>query len=481
MTTATTRTRGATTLAADLRLAAPNADVRDSPGELACYAYDSSFESQLRPRRPDVVVLPTTVDDVVQVMRFAHATHIPVTPRGAASGQTGGSVPVYGGIVLDLCPLNRINELDAGNLQVFCEPGVVHANLNAFLAPHKLFFPADPGSSRMCTLGGMVSNNSRGMRAIKYGETGAYVLGLDVVLPDGRLITTGSIGSRALQSSSGIDLTRLFVGSEGLFGVIVGLRLKVLPIPQAKGLVMALFDQLDNSSSAVQAVLAAGIIPAAVEILDREAIRAANLYRPNLGLPEVDAVLLFEVDGSPAAVADETPRIVKIVEPYAARVETSNDPAWVAKIWDGRSVVGAAAGRIKPNGSRVYAGEDVCVPISRIPDALRGIHAIAKKYDIPIITYGHVGCGMLHPGPVINRANVDEVRRVQHVADEINRLALELGGTTTGEHGVGMSRAPYMAVEHGPALDVMRQIKACLDPKNILNPGKILEVAPGIE
>lgn len=466
-------------LAAELRRVVPKADVHGHPGQRHCYAYDSSFETQRRPRLPDAVVLPSCADDVAAAVAWAHERGVPVTPRGAGTGQTGGAVPAHGGIVVDLCPLNRIVELDEANLQVFCEPGVVHARLNAFLAKCGLMFPPDPGSSRMCTVGGMASNNSRGMRAIKYGATGDYVLGLDVVMPDGRLITTGSVGSRALQSSSGIDLTKLFVGSEGLFGIIVGLRLKVLPVPQAKGLVMALFDNLDNSPLAVQRVLAAGIIPSAIEILDREAIRAANIYRPNLGLPEVEALLLYEVDGSPPAVDWDVPRIVAAIEGLAIRVETSNDPAWVAKIWDGRSVIGAAAGRIKRNGARVYAGEDVCVPISAIPDALRGIHRIAARHEIPIITYGHIGVGMLHPGPVIDPSNDDEARRVLLVADEINRLALELGGTTTGEHGVGISRAPYMPAEHGAALDVMRQLKAALDPRGILNPGKVLDAGVG--
>ncbi|MBI3964419.1 MAG: FAD-binding oxidoreductase [Chloroflexi bacterium] len=459
---------------AELRRAAPAANVVDDPSELYGYSYDASFESLMNDYRPDVVVQPSGTADVTAAVRIAAAHRIPVTTRGAATGQAAGCVPVRGGIVMDMSRLNRIVELDAPNLQVIIEPGVVHANLNAFLAPHGLIFPPDPGSSKMCTVGGMVANNSRGMRAVKYGSTGDYVLGLEVVLPSGEVVTTGSVGSRALQSSSGLELTKLFVGSEGLLGVICQLRLRVQPLPARRGLVLASFDELEATGRAVLAVFQAGILPAAGEILDRSAIIAVNKYRPAMQLSECEAMLLFEVDGSSVAVAHDVQRVADAVRPHASAVESADDPARVAALWEARSLVGAASGQVIPNAARVYAGEDICVPLARVPEALRGIRSAGERHGLTIVTYGHIASGGLHAAPVINTSDQDAVRRVRIAADEIHQMALRLNGTVTGEHGVGLTRVPYMRQEHGAALDLMRTIKRAIDPHNLFNPGKVI-------
>ncbi|MBI2940782.1 MAG: FAD-binding protein [Chloroflexi bacterium] len=460
-------------VAARLRRELSPAQVLTDPAELLCYSYDASFESMLNPRRPDVVVLPAATADVARTVAVAAQHRVPVTARGASTGQAGGALPVHGGIVLDMSRLDQVVELDAENLQVIVQPGIVHADLNAFLARHGLIFPPDPGSSRMCTVGGMVANNSRGMRALKYGSTGDYVLGLEVVLASGEVITTGSLGSRALQSSSGLELTRLFVGSEGLLGVITQLRLKVIPVPPAKGMVMALFDELEQTGRSVVATLRAGILPSAIEILDSSAIQAVNLYRPQIRLPSAEAILLYEVDGNPPSIAHDAERIAQVVGLFASRVEWSTEPKRVAALWEARSVVGAASGQVRPGAARVYAGEDICVPLARVPEALRTIQETARRNDLTVVTYGHIATGNLHPAPVIDVANPDEVARVQLFADEIHRLARRLGGTVTGEHGVGLTRIAYMREEHGGALDVMRQLKRTLDPLGILNPGKL--------
>ncbi len=474
-------------LAADLRALVRHSQIVDSPAELRTYAYDASFLTQLAPCSPDVAVIAGSEEDVCAVMRYAHEYGVPVTPRGAASGQTGGCVALRGGIVLALNALNRILEIDVPNMQVFCEPGVVHAQLNEMLTPHGLLFPPDPGSSRMATVGGMAANNAHGMRAVKYGATGAWVAGLRVVLPDGTLIETGSRGSRAKQSSAGLELTKLFVGAEGTLGVITALRLKLMPIPPAKAIVLALFDSLEHAGRAVQAVFGAGITPSAIEILDERCVRAVNLYRPAMRLPEVEALLLFEVDGNAPGVAHDAAHITDVVRPltpgggrppdgdgnHPASVEWSTEPARIAGLWEARSVVGAAVGMLRPNSNRAYCGEDICVPVTQIPETLRAIQEISGRHGIPIATYGHIGGGSLHPGHLIDGRNADEVRRVLLVADEIHALALRMGGTTTGEHGVGAVRARFMPEEHGPALDTMRTIKRALDPKGIMNPGKI--------
>jgi glycolate oxidase len=461
-------------LVADLRAIVRAGQVLDAPAELQTYAYDASFMTQLGPRPPDVAVIARSVDDVVAVMRYAHERGVPVTPRGAASGQAGGSVALSGGIVLSLNAMDRLLEIDRPNMQAICEPGVVHARLNEQLARHRLIFPPDPGSSRMATVGGMASTNAHGMRAVKYGPTSAWVLGLQVVLADGRLIETGSVGSRAKQSSAGLELTKLFVGSEGILGVITRLRLKLMPIPTARAIVLAVFDVLENAGQAVQAVFQGGISPSAVEILDQRCIQAVNLYRPAMGLPDAEALILFEVDGNPPGVRWDAERISELARPLARTVDWSDEPKRIAALWEARSVVGAAVGMLRPGSNRAYCGEDICVPVARIPETLRAIQDISARHRIPIATYGHIGGGGLHPGHLIDGRDRDEIRRVLLVADEIHDLGLRMGGTTTGEHGVGATRAPYMAREHGPALDVMRQLKQALDPKGILNPGTII-------
>lgn len=461
-------------LGARLRAALPpGAIILDDPDVIQCYAYDASFEAMIQPRLADAVVQPRDPAEVAALARFAWENRIPLTPRGAATGQAGGALPVRGGIVVDFSGLNRILEVDATNLQVLIQPGVVHADLNDHLARWKLIFPPDPGSSRMCTIGGMVSNNSRGMRAIKYGSTGDYVLGLEVVLPDGRIITTGSTASRALQSSSGFELTKLFVGSEGMLGLITQLRLKVIPKPPNRGMVMAQFGRLAAAGESVTAVLRAGILPSAIEILDASAIKAVNLYRPALQLPDAEAILLYEVDGNAPSVAHDARRIAEVVAPLADQVDWSDEPKRVAALWEARSVVGAASGQIKPGHARVYAGEDICVPLERVPETLLAIQQLAREHELTVVTYGHIASGNIHPAPIINVADPEQVRRVRRFADAVHRLARRMGGTVTGEHGVGLTRIDYMREEHGPALGVMWALKQTLDPYNLMNPGKM--------
>jgi glycolate oxidase len=469
-------------IARELRGLLTRSRVLDGAAELRVFAHDASFLAQLAARPPELAIVAGSTEDVSALMRYASERGIPVTPRGAATGQAAGAVALDGGILLALNAMNRVIEIDLPNMQAICEPGVVHARLNDQLAPHGLVFPPDPGSSRMATVGGMASTNAHGMRAVKYGPTSAWVLGLEVVLPDGQVIETGSAGSRAKQSSAGLELTKLFVGAEGTLGVITRLRLKLMPAPPARAIVLALFDVLENAGLAVQTVFQAGISPSAIEILDERCIRAVNLFRPALMLPSVEAMLLFEVDGNPPGVRWDAEQIQEQIRPLTRSVEWSDEPERIAALWEARSLVGVAVGTLRPGSNRAYCGEDLCVPVARIPETLRAIQEIGAKYAIPIATYGHIGGGGLHPGHLIDGRDPDEVRRVLLVADEIHDLALRMGGTTTGEHGVGAARAGYMEREHGPALDAMRRIKAALDPRGIMNPGVIFpETVPSLE
>ena len=461
-------------LAAELKNIFPAKRVLTGDLERKMYSYDSSFLARFRNFVPDAVVLPRSTEEVSNVMRLASEHGIPVVPRGAGSGETCGCLAVRGGIVMDLSSWDTIEEVDAANMQVFVRPGVVHYKLNEHLAGFGLFFPPDPGSTRMCTIGGMVANNSSGLRAVKYGATEQYVLGLEVVLPDGRVIHTGGVNCRALKNVSGLNLTKLFVGSEGILGVITRVRLRVWPRPKARGIAMAVFDNLEEAPAAVLDVYQSGILPSGIEILDSSAIQAVNLYNPEINLPDAEAILIFEVDGNPAGVAWEGQKIVEIVRQRAVSVEWATDPGRMAELWRGRSVVAVAAARLRPDGSRIFAGEDISVPLNRVTEGLRRIKELGRKYSIAVVNYGHIGDGNIHTAPVINLDNAEEVARANALVDAIHRLAMELGGSTTGEHGVGAVRNQYALDEHGEAASIMRRVKETLDPVNIMNPGKLL-------
>lgn len=441
--------------------------------DLLYYSYDSSFHARNHRFVPDVVVTPRSTEEVSQVMQLAFRHGIPVTPRGAGSGETCGSVAVQGGIVMDLSTWQVIEEIDTANMQVLVRPGVIHANLNKELAKHGLFFPPDPGSTRMCTVGGMIANNSSGLRAVKYGTTEQYVLGLEVVLPDGQVITTGGLKSRAIKNVSGLNLTKLFVGSEGTLGVITKARLRVWPKPKARGILMAVFPKLEDAPAAVLDVYQDGILPSGIEILDESAIKAVNMYKPEINLPDAQAILLFEVDGNPASVDYEGNRIAEIVKPRTSQVEWSTEPKRMAQLWEGRGVVATAAARVREDGSRVFAGEDISVPLAKVADTLRAIRELGAKHGIQVVNYGHIGDGNVHTAPVIDPESPEEVERANQLADAIHRLAIDMAGTTTGEHGVGYVRAKYAPLEHGAAVEVMAAIKKTLDPKGIMNPQKV--------
>jgi glycolate oxidase len=442
--------------------------------DLIAYSYDASFSSALRPGMPDVVVQPDSTDDVVYAVKVAAKYRVPIIPRAGASAMTGGSVPRAGGITLDLRRMNNVLEVDLDNLQVICEPGIIHDTLNAQLLPLGFSLPVDPGSTKMATIGGMVANNSCGMRAVRYGSTLHYILGMEVVLASGEVIWTGSANSKALQSASGMNLTGLFCGSEGTLGVITKLRMKILPRSPARGVVTTFFDKLEDAGVATKKIFQGGIIPSALELMDRAAIQAVNKYRPDLKLPDAEAMLLIEIEGLPAGVAETAQAVAEILKTLSPHVEWSDDPKRVATLWQARSVMGAAAGTVKPHATRVATGEDIAVPISRMPETLGTISQIAKKWDVGCTTYGHIGSGNVHSAFVIDPRNDDEVDRVLKASAEIHELALAMGGTVTGEHGVGFVRPQYMAQEHGPALLVMQAIKRALDPLGIMNPGKLI-------
>jgi len=461
------------TLADRLRDLIPGDRVIDDPTTLLPYAYDASFWSLRKTRMPDVVVVPLTTDEVARVVRFADSTGTPVVPRGAGTGQTGGAVAARGGIVISFARMRAVIEIDRKNLQAVVEPGLVFIDLQDALRPHGLFFPPDPGSGRACTLGGMAANNASGPHAVRWGTTSAYVLGAEVVLADGSVIMTGGTKSKALKSSSGIDLTKLFVGSEGTLGIITKLRLRVQPRPPARGVVLAGYAALEDTVASLDDLFEAGILPSTAELLDRSAVDALQRWKPELGLPEGEAVLFIEVEGTPDHVASSVRYVDGIVRRRATTTKFAEEEGDIQRLWAARSGLAAAAALAHPDKHRIFAGEDLAVPLSEIPRTIRRAREMGMKLNVAVIFYGHFGDGNVHSAILIDPSDADEVRRADQLADRLHKLAVEVGGTVTGEHGTGAVRQPYMRLEHGDALDTMQKIKDALDPKGILNPGKI--------
>lgn len=437
-----------------------------SPSELYCYSSDAS---QVK-RMPDYVIRPKSTDEVSRILRLAYAHGIPVTARGAGTGLAGGAVPLNGGIVLDMSGMDRVLEIDIDNIQVVVEPGVIQDKLNAALKPYGFFFPPNPGSSAMCTIGGLLAYNGSGMRCVKYGTTRQYVRDLEVVLADGTVIHTGS---KMLKSAAGYDLSQLMVGSEGTLGIITRAGLKIVPLPKTRKLVMAAFENAEVAGQAVVKTFSNGVVPSACEILDRVSLQVLKRYDPNLVLPSEGDVILFEVDGTENSAKEAAKQVIEVCAPLAISIKLAESEAEMADIWNARRLVGAAISRLDPTKSRIYVGEDVGVPMKQIPTLLRRVQEISEECSLPAMKYGHIGDGNLHVALFIDVLNKDDWTRLNRAADLIHRTAIELGGTVSSEHGIGAARAEYMKLQWGPTLEVMQAIKKALDPKGILNPGKL--------
>jgi len=432
--------------------------------DMVSYSYDASEHSA----RPWCALWPQSTEQVSGVLELACKWEVPVIPRGAGTGLSGMAVPARGGIVLDLTRMNRILRISVEDRLAVVQPGVVYAALEKALAPLGFFFPPDPASGMVSTLGGNVATNAGGVKGAKYGTTRDYVLGLQVVLPDGRIMRTGS---RAMKSVSGYDLTRLFVGSEGTLGVVTEITLKINPRPPVTSTALATFDDLEDAGRAVTQIMNSGIVPSVLEILGKETIAAIN-QNTDLDLPEVDAMLLAEADGYTRAETDfQIERVLEVFRRNSPReVKKAKDEDEAAQLWKARKSAYAVLARIKTH----FVLEDVTVPMGNVTALLRGIREIARKYDIQIATFGHAGDGNLHPQILYDGYDPDQVRRMEAASADLFRLAVSLDGTLSGEHGIGLSKAPYMTLEHDPvAMDVMRGIKRMLDPCNILNPGKM--------
>lgn len=436
----------------------------DSLIDMVSFSYDASEHSH----RPACAVWPSDADQVAKILRLANSEKIPVIPRGAGTGLSGMAVPIKGGIILDLSHMNRIVKISIEDRLAVVKPGVVYVDLEKALEPFGFFFPPDPASGKVSTLGGNVATNAGGLKGAKYGTTRDYVLGLQVVLPDGRIMRTGS---KAMKSVSGYDLTRLFVGSEGTLGVVTEITLKINPKPTATSTALATFDSLADAGNAINQIMHSGIIPSALEILGRETLAAIN-ENTDLNLPEVDAMLLAETDGYTREETDyQIKGVIQVFEENNAReVKQARTDKEVEDLWAARKSAYAVLARIKTH----FVLEDVTVPMTHIAELLKGVEEISRRHDIQIATFGHAGDGNLHPQILYDGYDQEQVRRMEAASADLFKLAIDLDGTLTGEHGIGLAKAPYMTLEHDPvAMDVMRHVKKMFDPNNILNPGKM--------
>jgi glycolate oxidase len=436
----------------------------DSLIDLISYAIDGSENKH----RPEAAVWPTSATQVSEILKLANKAPFPVVPRGAGTGLAGLAVPVKGGLVLDMGRMNKILEINIEDRLVVVQPGVVYAVLEKVLSPHGFFYPPDPASGKVCTLGGNVATNAGGIKGAKYGVTKDYVLALEVVLPDGKIMRTGS---RCMKTSSGYDMTRLFVGSEGTLGVMTEITLKISPKPPRSSAAMATFEDVEDAGRAVSEIMHSGILPSVLEIIDQYGIKAVNQFT-TLNLPEAEAILLAETDGY---TEEETEyQITKIIDVFrknkASTVRRAKTQEEAQALWAARKAAGGAFTRISKN---LYA-EDLSVPMSKIPKLLRLVSDLSKKYDLKIPTLGHAGDGNLHPCIAIDASNPEEVEKLHAASAELFEKVVAFGGTVTGEHGIGLSKAPYMMMEHGAvSMGMMRAIKRLFDPNNILNPGKM--------
>jgi glycolate oxidase len=434
--------------------------------ECICYSRDMSVHEGI----PDMIVYAGSASEVSKIMKLAHENKVPVTARGSGSSVTGAVLPVEGGVLLDLSKMNKILEINTENFYARVEPGVICQQLNVALAKHNMFFPPDPGSAIVATLGGMVNTNASGLRAVKYGTTREYVKGLEVVLADGTIIHTGTI---APKSATGYDLTHLFVNSEGTLGIITEITLKIKPMPEYVAFAIALFEKLDDAGKAMAEILKAGIPLCAGEIMDKVSIEVLR-DAMKLNIPPVEAVVIMEVDGHKAAVGQQMEEIQTICwKNNGMEVRWSDDPSERGVMWRGRAGLVPALSRMKPGYRLAPICEDFGVPISRIPETIRGAQEIAKKHDVMIATFGHAGDGNVHTTFVVDITDANQWQRLKMAAMDLTELSFSVNGTISAEHGVGLARSPFIAREMGAAFEVMKAVKKTLDPFNILNPGKL--------
>jgi glycolate dehydrogenase FAD-linked subunit len=435
--------------------------------DLIPYSFDGTAAMQ---QMPGCVVFVTTTEQISALLKFANRTKVPIVTRGSGTGLSGGSLPSKDCIVMCTARMDKILEVDRANLTMLVEPGVTTLSIADTATAAGLFYPPDPGSMKISTIGGNVAENSGGLRGLKYGVTRNYVMGMEVVLPDGEVMW---LGNKCVKDVAGYSLKDLFIGSEGTLGVITKVLLRLIPKPQAKKTMVATFARMDQAAEAVSAIIAAQVIPCTLEFLDRMTIKCVEDFA-KIGLPlDCEALLLMETDGHPAVVTEEAAQMEKCCRACGCmEVRVAKDDAEATKLASARRSAFSALARVSPTTIL----EDATVPRSELARMIRFVEAIAKKYNLKVGTFGHMGDGNLHPTFLTDERNKEEMHRVEEAFKEIFDEAIRLGGTITGEHGVGLAKKSFLPKFLGDAqMRVLRDLRKTLDPHNILNPGKMFD------
>jgi len=453
-------------LVKDLATLLGSTQILSQPEEMLAYANDATH--YFKSRIPDAVVLPHTTEEVAKVMKYAFAKEIPVTPRGAGSGLAGGCTPVHGGIVMDLKRLNQIVEIDGSNMTARVETGVVLKKFQDTVEKRKLFYPPDPQSGSVCTIGGNVATRAGGPRGVKYGTTGNYVTGLEVVLPDGSIITPGG---KFVKQSVGYDITHLMTGSEGTLGVITGVNLRLLPLPEANRTVVVVCETVEQAAEIVAEITGRGAVPAMLEFLTKIAITVMNQYFfPPLSADGEGYLFMF-FDGTETQVEYEAKLVDEICHDMKAKeVRVIEDPRVAEVYWSARANVYPMIQTIFERATT----EDITVPRNKLPELVRAIQAIAAAEGVMIGLAGHAGDGNIHPSVLFPQVTPEVLKKAELAIDKLIRAGLDMGGTISGEHGIGIHKAKYLAWELGDIqIELMKRIKQAFDPRGIMNPGKI--------
>lgn len=433
----------------------------DAP-TLAAFSTDASQKQAM----PWAVVRPESAEQISRLLKWAQDAGMPIYPRARGTNKVGETVPVHGGVVVSTLRMNKILALDAGDFVAEVQPGVVTADLAAAVAKLNMFYPPDPASVRSSTVGGNVATCAGGLRAVKYGVTRDYVLGVEAVIPGGEIV---SFGSRCHKDVVGLDLTRLFVGAAGALGIITKLTLKLLPLPEAQASVLAVYDTPDAAISAAQAVFTAGILPTACEFMDSTTMRGLHNLTGSDWLVGTGGAILMQVDGTSEAVVAEQVRVEQVLREHGpVHVQAGSGDAETA-VWEMRRQLSQACFSLGPK----KLAEDVAVPRGQLLEAVRGFQAISAKFDVPVLVFGHLGDGNLHVNTMYDAEKGDMSERASQCRAAVVAHAQSLGGTASGEHGLGLSKKHHLAGQISPTeLSLMRQVKAAFDPQGIMNPGK---------
>jgi len=432
--------------------------------DLICYSFDSSIADEKLPR---IVAWPKNTDEIIKIIKYASDNGFSITPRGAGTGMAGASVPSDNCIALSLENMRKMLDVDTRNMTVVVEPGIINGRLQKELEYLGYFYPPDPASMNICTIGGNVATNAGGPRAIKYGVTRDYVIGIEAVLPDGSVINTGG---KTYKKATGYDLKNILIGSEGTLAITTKIRLKMLPVPEDVITLLIIFDNLESSGDAVTKIISSKVIPRTIELMDRFSIEAVENYKPT-GLPaDAEAILLIELDGYPATVKKEAERVVDVCQTLGGDVVVAEDDMARERLWEARRSISPALYHIKPT----KINEDIVVPRDKVASALIELKRLSEAAGIKIISFGHAGDGNIHVNIMVDMDDREEYSKGMEVAKKVFEIALNFGGSISGEHGIGITKAPYLGMEiKEKELELMKGIKKLFDPTGMMNPGKI--------